>query len=202
MPANRNRQVSSSLVLWVGIACIIFGLCIVGFIYIPIAKQEVSYSLRTIENKPPLAIKPIDTTLGIVIPKIDANASIIPNVDPNDASAYQLALTRGVAHAKGTVLPGQVGNSFIFSHSSENIFEANRYNSIFYLLTKLEKGDEILIYVKGTKYTYSVDSTKIISANEISYLTNTSAKKQITLMTCWPAGTNFKRYIVIATIKE
>jgi len=151
-------------------------------------------------------IQPINTDFGIVIPKILANAKVVDNVDPYNSQAYQIALTRGVAHAQGTAYPGHAGNIFIFAHSSSNWFTANRYNSVFYLIDKLEKGDEVDLYYKSKKYVYRVFEKKIVEASAVSYLTGrlkptpTEDTSILTLMTCWPPGTTLKRLIIQAKI--
>lgn len=137
-----------------------------------------------------------------MIPKIGANAAVVANVDPYDSRQYQIALTRGIAHARGTVFPGQPGNVFLFSHSSANIIDAGRYNSVFFLLTKLEKDDEIILYYKGEKFRYAVTEKGIVEANAVSYLSPTSEGKTLTLMTCWPPGTTLKRLIIRAVIRS
>jgi LPXTG-site transpeptidase (sortase) family protein len=212
MPAktNKKKRVSKKeshlrkFLLLFGTVCILLGLFIVFSTYLPIASQEMSYNIRQLTQRTQSNIKnvPVNDRMGILIPKIGANASIILQVDPNDSKIYQRALTKGVAHAQGTALPGSEGNSFIFSHSSGNILDANRYNSIFYLLHKLIIGDEIWIYVNGTKFVYTVDMTKIVEPTDTSYLNPRSLRRQITLMTCWPPGTNLERLIVKATVKE
>lgn len=180
-----------------GILLIVIALILFVFIFAPVAKVELNYSL----NKPHQTIAqimPVDKQFGIVIPKIGANSRIIANVDPFNANAYQVALTKGVAQAKGTAFPNQVGNMFIFSHSSANLLEATRYNSIFYLLSKLEKNDEIYIFYNGVKYKYSVTNKRIVDPKDISYLSNKTTQQMLTLMTCWPAGTDYARLIVTA----
>jgi sortase A len=184
-----------------GIALIVFSIILFIFILYPVAKVEINYNL----NKPKVSIndiKPIDKEFGIVIPKIGANSKIIPNVDPYNSYVYQVALTKGVAQAKGTTTPIENGNMFLFSHSSANLLEAGRYNSIFYLLSKLEEKDEIFIYYKDKRYKYTVTDKKIVDAKNVSYLTKKTNKKILTLMTCWPAGTSYKRLIVEAEIVE
>jgi len=141
-----------------------------------------------------------DLEFGIVIPKIRANASIIADVDSSNPDVYQRALTQGIAHASGTHFPGEGGNIFLFSHSSVNFFEASRYNSIFYLLGKLEDGDDIYIYRDGVRHTYSVYEKKTVSADEVDYMYDSDGEI-LTLMTCWPAGTSYKRLIVRAKPK-
>lgn len=178
-----------------GSLLIIASLILFVFIFAPVAKVEVNYALNKPKN---LEIKPIDKEFGIVIPKIGANAKIIAEVDPYNANAYQVALTKGVAQAKGTAMPNEIGNMFLFSHSSANILEAARYNSVFYLLSKLKKDDEVDIYYKQQKYKYKVSEIKLVDAKDVSYLNPKSESKTLTLMTCWPAGTTYKRLLVIA----
>ena len=52
-------------------------------------------------------------------------------------------MSEGVAQAKGTAVPGEEGNVFIFSHSGSDFYQADRFNAVFYLLDKLGKGDQI-----------------------------------------------------------
>jgi len=147
-------------------------------------------------------LKPVDTDFGIVIPKIGANSSVIPNVSPYDSKIYQPALVKGVAHAEGTVFPGQIGNTFLFSHSSVNIYDANRYNAVFYLLRKLDKDDVFYLIYQKNIYKYKVFDKKITEASDINYLNANAKKNQATLMTCWPPGTTLKRLVVLGELVE
>ena len=188
----------SSLFITLGAVSILISLFIFILIFYPVLTAEANYQLNQI--KPSKQLKPKDTDFGIVVPKIFANAKIIANVNPFDQKEYQIALTKGVAHAAGTSFPGQLGNVFLFSHSSVNFYEANRYNSIFYLLSKLEKEDEIDLYYKGQKFVYKVIDKKIVGAEAVSYLSGKAEKKALTLMTCWPPGTTLKRLLIIGEI--
>jgi sortase A len=144
---------------------------------------------------------PIDEEFGIVIPKVRANSRIHADIDWQNPSVYQKALQTGVAQAKGTSTPDMPGSMFLFSHSGVDFYEAARYNAEFYLLGKLEAGDEIDIFYKGQKYLYTVRETKIVAPSEVEYLSGQTEAKTVTLMTCWPAGTTYKRLIVIADQK-
>lgn len=190
-----------NLLIKLGFLAIITSGVIFILTFYPLLRVELTYDLQAVPKplvkKPP---EPVDTDFGIVIPKISANAKVMANVDPYNAKEYQMALTQGVAQAKGTVFPGQMGNLFIFSHSSVNFYEAVRYNSIFYLLDKLEKGDEIDFYYKKEKFKYVVTEKKLVDPKEVKYLSGAATKKTVTLMTCWPPGTTLKRLIVIAEI--
>src|SRR3989344_3254717 len=194
----------SSVLITVGFISVALAIIIFTVTFYPVILVEVNYQVTQAQGglNVKKEIAPKDTDFGIVVPKISANVKVIPNVDPYNSSEYQLALTRGVAHALGTSLPGSAGNVFLFSHSSVNFYEANRYNSIFYLLDKLEVGDEIDLYYKGEKFKYLVTDKKIVGAEEVKYLSGDGSKKAVTLMTCWPPGTTFKRLLVIGELSE
>lgn len=186
--------------LILGIGLILFAVLILSGTFIPVLKQEIDYKLGKYSlNQDIKETKPIDTDFGILIPKIGANSRVIKNVDPFNSREYQMALTKGVAHAKGSSLPGQPGNIFLFSHSSTDFLNATRYNSIFYLLTKLEKDDSIKLYYDGKEYDYLVKVKKTVEPDAIQYLEGDSKDETLTLMTCWPPGTSIKRLIVVAS---
>lgn len=206
-----RRKKSSKLQLkvqnyffYTGSFLILAGLTIFTLTFYPVIREEIRYRLAsaTSQKSPKNApIKPVDINFGIVIPKIRANAKVIANVDPYNSKEYQWQLTKGVAHAKGSSLPDQIGNTFIFAHSSGNWYEANRYNSVFYLLNKLKVGDEIQIYYQKKLYRYQVSKKEIVSPELVNFLTRKPANRILTLMTCWPPGTTLKRLIVVAKYK-
>ncbi len=193
-----------------GIALLLFGAGSLGYEYGPLLVAETRYTLKNStpsqvqqlfvsESAVKQALEPVDTEFGIVIPKIDANAPIVAEVDPYDSNVYQRELTKGVAHAKGTGLPGENKTMFLFAHASGDIAMARRYNSIFYLLNKMEPNDEITIYYRGAPYTYKVSQVKTVNPDAVDYLENNSDADLI-LMTCTPPGTTWKRLLVLATL--
>lgn len=143
-------------------------------------------------------LQPVSTQFALVIPKIGANAPIIPNVDASDSKLYLSSLKKGIAHALGTVFPGVNGNIFLFAHSTDNFWNVGRYNAIFYLLKELEKGDEVNVIYKGKRHIYRVVNRVVVNPSETQYLTKQTNFEQLTLQTCWPPGTTFKRLIIIA----
>lgn len=147
-------------------------------------------------------ITPVDPNFSIVIPKIAANARIIPQVDPSNKGEYLAALKKGVAQAKGTAFPGENGHIFLFAHSTDYFWNVGRYNAIFYLLYKLEKGDEIDLIYKKQLYKYTVIGKEIVNPSQVEYLTRTSNKEFLTLQTCWPPGTTLKRILIFAVRKK
>jgi LPXTG-site transpeptidase (sortase) family protein len=140
----------------------------------------------------------VDSHFSVVIPAISAKAQVIPNVSTTNKSEYLDALTRGVAHAKGTNFPGSSKPIFLFSHSTDSPSNFIRYNAIFYLLRKLEAGDHIIIYFADKKYIYEVSELVRVDANDTSWLTNQADEEKLYLMTCDPPGTTLKRLLVIA----
>jgi sortase A len=200
------RRLSNILFTIAG-AVFTVGLAILLLTYAPLIFNETRYSVRSI--LPAKTILPVDSNFGIIIPKLGANARVIANVDPFDSRAYQVALTKGVAHARGTSVPGAMGNIFLFAHSSENFYEALTYNSVFYLLPKLTAGDQIFLYYNGVKFIYIVTDKKFVGPKDVFYLQGESLprrqaglKATLTLMTCWPPGTNLQRLLVFAEIKK
>lgn len=199
--SSKKETNLSKYFIWTGLTIFLAGFAVLAMTFFPVVKEEVKYTLKPLIS--PKKIKPVNEDFGIVIQKILANAKVVANVDPYNSKAYQLALTRGVAHAIGTAFPGHAGNTFIFAHSSVDWYIANQYNSVFYLLHKLEKGDEIDMYYKKQKYVYRVIEKKYVEANDVTFLNPSSPSTSIlTLMTCWPPGTSLKRLIIQAKISK
>ena len=204
-----------------GIVLIFVSVVIFVLIFAPVLKEEIKYlggSSKDI-TKDDIVFKsdydlaaelsdeffepklvPADENFSIIVPKINANSKIIENVDPYNAAEYQVKLTEGVAHAKGTSLPGEPGNTFLFAHSSDNFYNANRYNSVFYLLSKMETGDAFFIVRDRVLYEYEVNEKSVVNPDNIEYLTGTSSDQQATLMTCWPPGTTSQRLVLVGNL--
>ena len=148
-------------------------------------------------------LEPKDTNFSIIIPKIGASAKVFPNVDITNENEFLPILLKGVAHAKGTVFPGQKGNTYLFAHSTDNFWDVGRYNAVFYLLKDLVPGDQIIIYFQNKRYDYVVKSSKIVDPSDTSNIVNAQKinKQQLILQTCWPPGTTWQRLLVFAEPK-
>lgn len=172
-------------------------------------EDELSFSLqkgsdakglltKTVDGKTAQILIPEDPNFSVVIPKIGANARIIPNVDASNEREYSEALKKGVAQAAGTAFPGEGGHVFLFAHSTDYWWNVSAYNAVFYLLGKLIKGDDINIFYKGERFVYRVVETKVVYPSEVEYITRKTNQEFLTLQTCWPLGTTFKRLLVFA----
>lgn len=142
----------------------------------------------------PAEIVPPDNL--IVIPKINVNAPVV--LEPSLAEKnIQRSLQDGVVHYAGTALPGEPGNVAIVGHSSNDWWEPGNYKFVFALLEKMAVGDKIQINYNSHKYVYEVSSTKVVEPTDLSVLAPT-AEPTLTLITCTPPGTSWKRLIVSA----
>jgi len=141
----------------------------------------------------------------ITIPSVGIqNIKISPNVESDNEKVYNSFLKSGVAHFKGTPLPGDGGNSFIYGHSAvESFFSKHRDypETIFSRLENIEIGEEVVIMKDEEVLKYIVRNKKIVPADDFSVLQPKPNKETVTLMTCWPLGIGTKRLIVVAERK-
>ena len=140
----------------------------------------------------------VNSNYSLVIPKIEAYSNVVANVDTASEAAYEAALKRGVAHAAGTHFPGQGQMVYMFSHSTDASYNIARYNAVFYLLRKLEPGDQIITYFADKKYEYKVTEKVVVPADDTSWYTDPREGEHLVLQTCDPPGTTWKRLLVIA----
>lgn len=170
-------------------------------------KQEVTENGKTYTRyivvdqiKKKLFKNKVSQEFTISIKKLGINAPIVTGINPSDKEAYNQALKSGVVLMDGTPLPGTgSGNTFIFGHSSA--IEKSDYDKIFSKLNDLEKDDSVLINYSGKSYNYKVIDKKIVDKNDLSVLDQTN-NERVTLMTCWPIGTDKQRLVVIADRKR
>lgn len=106
-------------------------------------------------------------------------------------------------HYGGTANPGEVGNPVIFGHSVlTQFYSPNSYRAIFSLLPSLTAGDEILVNFDGITYKYIVYEYYEVSPDEIDILEQRYNRKELTLVTCVPPGTYFRRGVIKARLAE
>lgn len=149
---------------------------------------------QEVSKKPGREIYPLAEN-QLFIPKIDVLANIVWNIPEKDIVAN---LHKGVVHYDQSAFPGEKGTVFITGHSSYYWWSKGPYDAIFALLNRLEKGDEIAINYKNTIYIYQVSESFVVSPYQVEVMKSSSEKKSLTLMTCVPVGTNFRRLIINA----
>lgn len=191
-----------------GIGAGLFAFAIVGviFSFYPILKEEISFRLHKpskigfgdLIESPNASELGLDPFFSIYIPKIDARAKVIPNVNAGNYNQYTNALQEGVAHAAGTHFPGQGRLVYLFSHSTDTPLNFARYNAVFFLVRKLEVGDRIIVYFMGEEHKYVVTNKVITEASDTSWLTDKGDGERLVLQTCDPPGTSIRRLIIEA----
>jgi LPXTG-site transpeptidase (sortase) family protein len=204
-----TKKVGFHLMRGLGLGLISFAFLGIIFSFWPIAKEEFLYKFGTknqvkidkfaeIIGKSQAAELGLDPYFSIYIPKIDAKAKVIPNVDPGSPADYLKALSEGVAHAQGTNFPGQGKTIYLFSHSTDSPINIARYNAVFYLLRKLTKGDRVIVYFLGAEHDYVVTDEFVTAANDTSWLKDDGSGERLILQTCDPPGTSWNRLLVVA----
>ncbi len=173
--------------------------------YIAVTEEEAAATIekgglaKLLASKQVEFLTPEDPEFSVVIPKIGANARVLSNVDAANEPVYLEALQKGVAHALGTAFPGESGHIFLFAHSTDYFWNVGSYNAVFYLLYKLEKGDEVDVFYRGQRHIYKVIGKQIVDPSRVEFLTRKTNKEFLTLQTCWPPGTVLKRLLIFAT---
>lgn len=124
-----------------------------------------------------------------------------------ETNSTNLSPEETLGHYKGSSLPGECGNTFVYGHSVLPWFyNPKNYKTIFSTLDQLDVGDKISISFKEKELTYKVEGQEILSPNLINPLSEWKPEylnsSTITLMTCWPPGTKTKRLIIKASLVE
>lgn len=145
----------------------------------------------------------------IIIPRLGKNIPLLDVTHDEKASFTEMheifmeELKKGIVRYPGTALPGEIGNAFIFGHSSNYPWVKSDYNDVFALLDTLQNGDEIIVYYNQKKFIYSVTDRSIVKPGDTkALLARDPNKKEISLMTCWPIGTTLERLIIFGELKE
>lgn len=133
----------------------------------------------------------------IVIPAIDTESVIIEPKE-QDIAILNAALARGAVRYPGSAGPGEIGNLFIFGHSSELPVVHNKAYKVFNRAKELEAGDAIKVREDSREYLYIVKSVSVRRASEAAIHLETP-KKLLTLVTCRLIGASEdQRYVIEA----
>ncbi|MFZ2682313.1 MAG: sortase [Patescibacteria group bacterium] len=137
------------------------------------------------------------------IPSLGIEAPIKYTEEESEA-AYQLALRDGVVRFPQTPEPGELGNVYIFGHSSDYVWTPGNYKTVFARLPEIALGSQIKVSnAEGQVFTYTVFETKIVSPRDLSVLDQYNYERKIlSLQASYPLGTALQRFIVIAELDE
>ncbi|RYF28992.1 MAG: sortase [Chloroflexi bacterium] len=118
----------------------------------------------------------------LIIPKINVDVPAVYGIG-YDHNSQMAAMEKGVAHFAipgANSVPGQVGNTVLAGHSSNDFFDSGSYKFIFVQLEKLNTGDMIYANYEGKRYTYSVTKKEVVHPSEVSKLTTPTDKPIMT----------------------
>lgn len=131
----------------------------------------------------------------ISIPRINIENATVSTADADTTKHL-------VNYGKDNV-PGKIGNALIFGHSTLPQFFNNKdYKTIFANIYKLKNGDKIYATVGNSIYLYKVVKSIVVEASDTSALEQDYNDSYISLVTCTPPGTIWKRLIVKAKFEE
>ena len=136
----------------------------------------------------------------LIIPKINVDVPVIYNTKP-DYNSQMKAMESGVAYfgiPGANSLPGQIGNTVISGHSSNDVIDPGEYKFIFARLDHLAVGDTIFLNYESKRYSYTVTKKEVVKPTEVNKLVYATDKPILTLITCTPLGTSLNRLLVTA----
>jgi len=136
----------------------------------------------------------------LIIPKINVDVPVVYNTAP-DHDSQMRAMENGVAYfgiPGANSKPGQVGNTVLSGHSSNDIVDSGNYKFIFARLDQLNKSDTVYVNYEGTRYTYTITKKEVVKPTEVNKLVYDTDKPMLTLITCTPLGTSLNRLLVTA----
>lgn len=119
-----------------------------------------------------------------------------------EVSTRDYDLDRHLIQYLGTSNPGENGTAVIFGHSTlPSWFDPKNYKTIFATLHKIKVGDEIDTTVNNITYKYKIFAITVTDSSDTNILSQSYDHPYITLVTCTPPGTIWKRLVVRAALE-
>lgn len=112
-------------------------------------------------------------------------------------------LAKSLVHYLPQSLPGEYGNVVIFGHSTlPQLYNIKDYKTIFTYLPSLEKNNKVYVKINDVEYEYQIYDMVVVSPDQVSVLEQKTDASYLTLITCVPPGTYWKRLVVRAKLTE
>lgn len=138
-----------------------------------------------------------------ITPEVDSYLITISKLEIYKAlvSTKETDPSKSLVQHAGTPLPPKTGNTVIFGHSTlPYLFDADNYSTIFANAHNLRINDEFIINLKSKTYKYRIIKTLVTSPDDLSVLNQDKRGSYITIITCTPPGTVWKRLIIKAKL--
>lgn len=134
---------------------------------------------------------PSITKYYLSVPKLKITNALVATTN-NDLSV-------NLVHYGGTSVPPNKGNAVIFGHSTlPQLYRANDYNTIFANAHTLAVSDEVELTIDGIRYVYRINNITITEATDTSFFAQNFDDNYLTIVTCTPPGTTWKRLVIKA----
>lgn len=180
------RLQSFERLLWMT-AAVCFGVLAVSTA-VAVRSQRDALRLTATQTSDAVRLRPGTASPGDIfglleIPKISMSVPITAGIESS-------SLLRGVGHIDGTAFPGGLGTLGLAGHR----------DTYFRALRRIEVGMDIRITDRSGTYHYQVDSTEIVTPDNVDVLAIRD-RPELTLVTCYPfdyVGAAPKRFIVHA----
>ena len=131
------------------------------------AKSETK-SKRSKEKTEDVLFQTGETIGYLEVPSLKMELPVLEGVD--DAT-----LAKGVGHHPETAFPGQ----------GDRIFLAGHNDTTFSKISKLKKGDEVVLYLANGSYRYVMQSSEIVDYKDTRVLESTK-QESLVVSTCYP----------------
>lgn len=129
------------------------------------------------------------------IPKLEIDDAVVSTVNYN--------LAQNLVQYWETSNPGEKGTTVIVGHSTlPQMYSPGNYRTIFANLHRLKTGDEVHLKVGESTFTYKVYGSFITEPDDTAIFAQNSDNSYLTIVTCTPPGTVWKRLIVRAKLFE
>lgn len=135
------------------------------------------------------------SSYSLSIPKLNITNAYVSTLDTN--------VDMHLVHFPGTALPPSKGTAAIFGHSTlPQLFDPTNYKTIFAKAHSLEVDDTIDVAINNAVYKYRVINISVVDADDTSYLTQEYDNSYLTIITCTPPGTVWKRLIIKSKLEK
>ncbi|MCL5438365.1 MAG: sortase [Patescibacteria group bacterium] len=138
-------------------------------------------------------------------PKISSYTLSISKLGIKDAivSTTDFDIGKHLIDYIGTAIPPNKGTAVIVGHSTlPQLFNPNDYKTIFATIYLLKPGDEIRVKIEDIEYLYRIFNITVVNPDDPSIFSQNYDDSYITLVTCTPPGTTWKRLLVKARLEK
>lgn len=138
-------------------------------------------------------------------PRVSSYTLSIPKLKIENATVSTVGyeLDKYLVNYPGTAIPSNNGNAVVYGHSTlPQLFNPKDYKTIFATAYKLTVNDEVFATVENVTYRYKIFSVTVVDPSDTSVFSQTYDNSYITLVTCTPPGTTWKRLIIKARLQK